>query len=324
MALPRAVTALGLAGALTLPAGQVPASVGEAVTISVPGGRLAGTLLMPSAPPRPPVVLLIAGSGPINRDGNVEGGSGTSDSLKLLAEALGDRGIATLRYDKRGVGLSRAAAGREQDLRFETMAEDAAGWITRLRNDPRFATVIVVGQGEGSLLGMLAARAARADGFVSLSGPARRASDLLRDQLRPQVGTMPGLWDASERVLARLEAGETTADVPQALASLYRPAVQPYLISWFSYLPSEEIARLQVPVLIVQGGTDIQVPVGEVEGLRGASPGAVVEVIDGMNHVLKVVSADVKEQIASFTDPSMPVAPALPAAIARFAKAVRH
>lgn len=314
---------LMLAGSLAaVSRSQAPVLPTDIMAIDVPGGRLSGTLTRPAPAARPPVVLLIAGSGPVNRDGNLEGAPGTSDSLKLLAEALGDLGVATLRYDKRGVGASREAASAGQHFQFETMVEDAAAWITRLRNDARFTTVTVVGQGEGSLIGMLAARAARADGFVSLSGPSRRASDLLRDQLRPQLSGSAGAMEATERVLARLEAGETVTDVPPALASLFRPAVQPYLVSWFGYLPTEEIARLRMPVLIVQGGTDIQVPASEADGLLAASPGASIERIAGMNHVLKRVGADVPAQLESFGDPEMPVVPALPDAIAGFARRV--
>jgi hypothetical protein len=106
------------------------------------------------------------------------------------------------------------------------------------------------------------------------------------------------------------------------LDSLFRRAVQPYLVSWFSFLPTEEIARLRVPVLIVQGGTDIQVPAAEADGLLAARPGASIERIAGMNHVLKRAGADVPAQLESFGDPTMPVVPALPDAIAGFAHRV--
>jgi fermentation-respiration switch protein FrsA (DUF1100 family) len=141
---------------------------------------------------------------------------------------------------------------------------------------------------------------------------------LIRTQLRPQLPAE--LWAESERILAALEAGNTTDSVPPSLAVLYRPSVQPYLISWFRYDPASEIAQLQVPVLIVQGTTDIQVTVAEAEALGRAKPDAELVVLEGMNHVLKLVPADPAKQQASYSDPSLPVAPELIDRIAAFVR----
>jgi hypothetical protein len=316
--------ALLLTGGLAIPVGgQVSAPAERQVSIDLSSGVLSGTLLVPPSPARAPVVLLIAGPGPTDRDGNPIGLPGKSNSLKLLAESLAAEGIATLRYDKRGIGRSRGVGLTESQLRFEMMVEDAAALTSYLRNDEHFSTVTVAGHSEGSLIGMLAARAARADGFISIAGPARRGSDIIRDQLRPQAGMVPGLWDASETILSRLEAGSTVADVPAELTSLYRASVQPYMISWLRYTPSVEISRLSVPVLIVQGNTDIQVPVTEADLLLQARGDARIAVIGGMNHVLKSVPDDTAAQLASYADPTLPIAPDLPAAVATFVTSVR-
>jgi pimeloyl-ACP methyl ester carboxylesterase len=296
---------------------------GDPVEIAVPGGKVAGTLLMPAAATgKVPAALIIAGSGPTDRDGN-SALAGRNDSLRRLAEALADAGVASLRYDKRGLGGSAVSGLSEADLRFETFVQDAASWVSFLRNDPRVSTITVLGHSEGALIGMLAARAARADGFVSIAGPGQRASDLLRAQLTPQLAALPELAAASEAVLASLEAGETTTALPAlpALAQLFRPSVQPYLISWFTYRPTEAIARLAVPVLIVQGTTDIQVPVTEAEALGRAKPDARLTIVPGMNHVLKLAS-DPTQQRASYGDPSLPIAPALAEAMTGFVRAV--
>lgn len=286
----------------------------EPVTLDTPTGTIHGTLVNPAGEGPHPVALLIAGSGPTDRDGNNALLPGPNDSLKLLAQALAARGIASLRYDKRGIAESAAAAPSEADLRFETYAEDAAAWVRQLRDDDRFTSVTVIGHSEGSLIGMLAAD--EADAFVSVAGIARPASDVLRTQLRTQLP--PDLWDESERILATLKAGETTTDVPQAIFALYRPSVQPYLISWLRYDPAEKIARLDVPVLIAQGTTDIQVGLGEAEALKQAQPEAELLIIEGMNHVLKPVPADPAQQQASYSDPTLPVVPELVERIARF------
>ena len=151
----------------------------------------------------------------------------------MLADALAAEGVASLRYDKRGIGESRAAGPRESDLRFDRYVKDAAGWITQLRADTRFSRVIVAGHSEGSLIGMLAANKAHADAFVSIAGVAHRASDVLRDQLRPQIGSMPTLWEASESVLKALESGTMVDPLPP---SLQRPGLPPANVQPYEFV----------------------------------------------------------------------------------------
>ena len=296
--------------------------VEHAVRLETSTGTLHGSLLLPPTAGPYPLVLLHAGSGPTDRNGNSAAIRGANNSLKLLTEALAAQGIASVRYDKRGVAASVAAAPSESELRFDTYVEDAAAWIRQLRTDSRFRSVVVLGHSEGSLIGMLAAERARADAFISLAGPARRASDVLREQLRPQLPAE--LWQHSERILAELEQGRTTADVPPALAPLYRPSVQPYLISWFRYIPAEEIQRVPGPVLIVQGTTDVQVSVSEAHALQQARPDAELAVIEGMNHVLKLVPQDAAQQSASYSNPALPIAPALVERVGSFVTSVQR
>jgi uncharacterized protein len=277
----------------------------EAIDLVTEGGTIHGTLLLPAARTPVPVALIIAGSGPTDRDGNSPLLPGQNNSLRLLAEGLAEQGIASVRYDKRGIAASTPAATSEAELRFDTYVDDAAAWVRMLSSDPRFSGVTLVGHSEGSLIGMRAAQLAPAAAYVSLAGISRPASDVLRDQLRPQLP--PDLWAESERVLTRLEAGQLVDSVAPVLVSLYRPSVQPYLISWFAYRPAEEIARLSVPVLIAQGTTDIQVGVAEAHALHAARPDAELLIVEGMNHVLKEVPADLVRQQASYGDPHLPV-----------------
>ena len=292
--------------------------VAEPVWLEAPTGTVYGTLLLPEGAGPHPAALLIAGSGPTDRDGNTMGLPGKNNSLRYLAEALAGCGVATVRYDKRGIGESQAAAPSEADLRFETYVDDAAAWIRQLQADPRFASVAVVGHSEGSLIGMLAAEQAGAARLVSLAGLARPAPEVLRDQLRPRLPVE--LWQASERILETLEAGQTTAaeDVPPALLMLYRPSVQPYLISWFRHHPTAIVARLTLPILLVQGTTDIQVDVEEAEALHRAQPEARLALIEGMNHVLKAVPGDLAQQQSSYFDPALPLAPGLADEVCEF------
>lgn len=307
------MTRLPILAALVLAAAplaaQAPAE--EAVRLATPTGVLHGTLTLPTTAGPHPVALIISGSGPTDRNGNIAG-MRPNESLRRIAEGLAAHGIASLRYDKRAIGESGAAAppgATETDLRFEHYVDDAARWIAQLRGDPRFTRVDVIGHSEGSLVGMLAARAGAADRFVSIAGMGRPMGRVLRDQLRPQVP--PELYGRAEAVLTSLEAGRTQSDFPAELAGIFRGEIQPYMISVLRYDPAVEIARLAVPTLIVQGTTDLQVKVAEAEALVAARPAAKLVVIEGMNHVLKAVSGDLAQQWPSYSDPALPLAPGL-------------
>jgi pimeloyl-ACP methyl ester carboxylesterase len=298
---------------LAAPAGDQP------IALETASGTVAGSLRLPAGVGKAPVVLIIAGSGPTDRDGNSAMIPGRNDSLRMLAEALAQAGLASVRYDKRGIGASRSAAPDESQLRFDTYVEDAAAWIAKLKADPRFSSVAVIGHSEGALIGMLAAERAGASAYVSLAGVAEGPGALLRKQLAGKLP--PPLAADNERILASLEQGKTVAEVPPALAAMYRPSVQPYLISWMRYVPSARIAALRMPVLIVQGTTDIQVDAGQAQALKAARPDAALAIIPGMNHVLKDVPADPQRQMASYGDPSLPLHPRLAPAIAGFLRA---
>lgn len=290
------------------------ASIEQPIALRTASGTIVGTLALPAAGGRMPVALIIAGSGPTDRDGN--GPALKNDSLRLLAHGLAEAGVASVRYDKRGVAGSVPAAASEAELRFETYVDDAAGWLAMLRADKRFSTLNVIGHSEGALIGMLAAKAAKADAYVSVAGVARSAADVLRTQLAPTLP--PTLDKESERILSALESGREAGNVPPALTALYRPSVQPYLISWFKYVPATALKDLEMPVLIVQGGTDLQVAISEAELLRKAKPAAQMLLVPGMNHVLKMAPADMARQGAAYSDPTLPLAPSVVPAIADF------
>jgi len=193
-------------------------------------------------------------------------------------------------------------------------------WCEQLRKDRRFSAVIIAGHSEGSLIGMLAAKRCNAAGFISIAGAGRAAADILRTQLAGKLP--PELATQSDAILKNLEAGKTTDDPPAALAALYRSSVQPYLISWFRYDPAKSIAALTVPVLIVQGTTDLQVSVDDAKRLAAANPKAKLLLIEGMNHVLKEVPPDREKQMASYSDPKLLLAPDFLAGVVEFVRKV--
>lgn len=304
----------------------------EAVKLETSSGNLYGTLLLPQSKRKMPVVLLIAGSGPTDRDGNSPLLKGANNSLKLLAEGLAGKGIASLRYDKRGIGesgkdmlLAAKNTGkmpREEDLNFDNFIDDAVLWGQKLRGDKRFSAVAIAGHSEGSLIGIVAAQKMKADAFISIAGAGRPVGQILLEQLKQQLP--PDLMKTSEAIISQLAAGKTVESVPPALNIVFRRSIQPYMISWLRLDPAKEIAKLSIPVLITQGTTDIQATVQDVKLLAAANLSAKVLMIDGMNHVLKNVSSDSDKQLASYSDPILPVVPELIDEISRFVnKAIR-
>ena len=289
------------------------------IELKTPTGTLHGTLLIPPGAKQPTAVaLIISGSGPTDRDGNSPLLPGKNNSLKMVAEALAASGIASVRYDKRGIAASMAAATREADLRFPHYVDDATKWLQDLAADKRFSSLMVVGHSEGSMIGIMAAQRAPVSRVISLAGAGRPITAVLEEQLRRQMGSGP-LLDQALSILKTLAEGRTVDTVPPMLLALYRPSVQPYLISWITIDPAEEIARLKVPVLVVQGSTDVQTSLADAERLAKGNPAATLAVIDGMNHVLKEVR-EPSQQMASYGNPSLPLHPRLIERLAAFVR----
>jgi hypothetical protein len=261
------------------------------------------------------VALLIAGSGPTDRDGNNPEG-GHNDALKKLAQVLARNGIASLRYDKRGVAASRAATPDEKDLSVERYVADVEGWAKLLRAAPRFNRLILIGHSEGALIASLAAPASQADALVSIAGPAYPIGQVLDMQLAMRLP--PPLLAESRHILANLIRGKLQPQVPQELQAIYRPSVQPYLISLLRQDPAENFAALQMPALIVQGTHDAQVSPDNAELLKQAKPDAELALIPGMNHIMRITPAAWNEQVASYNDPKLPLARALGERIVAF------
>jgi pimeloyl-ACP methyl ester carboxylesterase len=302
---------------------QGPDQGGELLMLETSTGKIAGTLLMPKATGAVPLAVIIPGSGPTDRNGNSPLIPGANNGLRLLAEGLAAHGIASLRYDKRGVGASAAASLSEAQLRFDNSADDAAAWVDRLRQDPRFSTITIVGHSEGALVGLLAAQKSATDGYVSIAGAGRPADKILREQLSKQLP--PDLLAVATRALDKLAAGSLVDSVPRQLLALYRPSVQPYLISWLKINPQTEIAKLTIPVLITQGTLDAQVPESDAKLLAAAQPKAKLIIVDGMNHVMKRAAPDQASQTKSYGDPTLPIPSELIDGISAFIKTVpRH
>jgi uncharacterized protein len=280
-------------------------------------GKLRGSLSIPVTKKKMPVVLIIAGSGPTDRNSNIPK-MVNSNSYKILADSLLQYGIASLRYDKRGIAESKDAAGKEEDFRFIDMVNDAAEWIALLKKDKRFSSVIVLGHSEGSFVGMMGANKVSVDKYISVAGPGSPAQDVIRKQLQAQPKNIRDAWIP---MIDTLATGQKLRYVPAEMYSLFRPSVQPYLIDWFRYDPRIEIAKLTIPVLIVNGTTDIQVGIDDANNLHIACRQSKLVLVEGMSHLLKDGPADRDKNIALYNSiPNEPVKTGLVQAIVQFIK----
>jgi pimeloyl-ACP methyl ester carboxylesterase len=278
-------------------------------------GTIEGTLLVPESCGSIPVVLIVPGSGSSTRDG------GAPKMYRLLAETLAAKGIASLRYDKAGIGASANAAPPMSEFLFERGAHDVAKLVEALHGDVRFSRVLVAGHSEGSELGILAASHAKVDAFVSIAGAGRPIGIILREQLAKNLGDEELLAKANE-IIAALERGERVpaSQVPQNLRNLFDPTLQPYMISWMKHDPAKDLAAAPIPrVLVVQGTTDVQVTTKDAELLAAARADAELVLVEGMNHTLKAATGDTgAEQKAAYTDGRLPLVPAFVDAISAF------
>lgn len=262
-----------------------------------------------------PLVLIIPGSGPTDRDGNNV--IMQTNTYRLLAEKLAENGISSLRYDKSGIGKSTSEV-KEMDLRFEDNVTQVTAWIDFL-NKKKLNKIVLLGHSEGSLIGMLAAQEREVAGLISMEGTGRTIDVVITEQITEQA---PQFLDETKEILEQLKKDEIVSDIPQELASIFRESVQPYIISWIKYDPKKEIGHLAIPVLIVHGTTDIQVTEEDANLQKEGNPKAQFAMIEGMNHILKTAPLDKNENIKTYYNPKLPLHPELVPVIVEFVKKI--
>ena len=298
------------------------AAAAASVSITAPGpkGALAGTLL--DAGKGTPVVLMIPGSGPTDRDGNNPMGV-TAAPYRMLAEALATKNVSTVRIDKRGMFGSKAAVADGNAVTIEDYAADAHAWIDAIRQRTGAKCVWVLGHSEGGLVALASAQQARnICGLILISAPGRKMGTIIREQLQSNPANGP-LIPQAFAALDSLEAGKPadTTGMAAPLLVLFSPKVQPFLMNLLKQDPAGLAAKVKLPMIIVQGDNDLQVSVTDANALHAAQPKSDLVVVAGMNHVLKDVPAnDSKANLAAYGDPSLPVDARLVDSIADFVK----
>ena len=292
------------------------------VVVECEWGNISATIDMPDAG-SDTAVLIVAGSGPTDRNGNSGAGLNTY-SYKMLGETLAHSGYAVMRYDKRGIGGSPIPAEDVPNLVFEDYIDDARVCAKFLRAEG-FERVIVAGHSEGGLIALqlAAEEACCLDGVVLLCAPGYNMAEILNFQLSQQlVPAYMGLMVKSTAIINSLKAGRMVAqeDIPAELMSLFHPTVQPFIISNMRYEPTELAAKCRVPMFIVSGGRDIQVSVSNGERLHGTNPAAEHRMFENMTHVLKDAdTSDRMMQVMSiYTNANLAITEALAPAIVEF------
>ena len=274
-------------------------------------GPIDAYLTVPANVEKPPVALLIAGSGSTDHDGN--GPKLKPATLKKLSEQLVARNIATLRYDKRGAGGWKKEFGRPEDFRFKDLVDDAASLVDYLRGSGKFSRIAVVGHSEGGLVGILTANRVPLDRLVLLATSARKQGDLLKAQLEKQLP--PEKLEPIEKAIDAIMAGQIVDPPPEGLA--IAPVMQPSIASAFNEDPIDPLKKVNVPTLVIAGGRDRQLARVDFLALTAADFAAKSLWLPNMNHVLVDVS-DEADDVASYDQAERPLDPALTDTVANF------
>jgi pimeloyl-ACP methyl ester carboxylesterase len=296
------------------------AAISSLVTVPGPNGKLEGTLVNAGA--KAPIAVIIPGSGPTDRDGNNPLGV-TAAPYRLLADALAERGVSTIRADKRGLFGSKSAIPDANKVTIADYAADAHRWAALARTTSGNRCAWLLGHSEGALIALAAAQTPEGlCGVILVAAPGRKLGDVLREQLRANLANVPVLASALAAIDS-LEAGKLvdTADMNPALLPLFAPQVQPFLIDLMSKDPALLASRIRAPILIIQGGRDLQVSPADAERLHKAQPTSRLSLFPEMNHVLKRVATDDRAaNLAAYSNSALPIEPGLADAIAEFVK----
>ena len=285
----------------------------DTLLLKVNGIKINSVLTVPKTENQVPLAIFIAGSGPTDLDGNNP--VMKNNSLRYLSDALVTSNIATLRFDKYGIAGSADSNFDESKLTFDNYVNDVISIIEQMKSRG-FSNIYIVGHSEGSLIGMAAIQKAKVNGFISVAGAGFPADEILKTQLKPKLP--PDLFNLTVNLIDSLKNGFQVKSAPQSLYSLFRPSVQPYLISWFKYSPVDLMSKLKCSSLILQGDKDLQISIADAQNLANASKNGKLVIIKNMNHVLKTVTGDAQENYAAYSNPELPVNPELAKAIIDF------
>ena len=302
------------------------------VTIPAAGFTIAGTLTLPPGASgsagrlRHPTIVLVAGSGPVDRDALVAG----IPIFTQLAGELAKRGFMVLRYDKRGVGQS---GGRTETATLQDYADDLVAivrWLDR-RDDVDEKRLAIAGHSEGGAIAMLAAvREKKIKAVALIAAPGATGAELILEQQRHQLDLLK-VSDAerAEKIALQKKIQQavlTGQGIDGLPPQIQKQADTPWFRSLLAFDPAQVMPRVSQPLLIIQGDLDVQVPphhadkLGDLARARKKNPGAEVLHIPGINHLLIPATTGEVQEYQTLKDRT--VSGQVPVAIADWLKKI--
>lgn len=269
----------------------------EDYSVMKENGVISASLMMPKGD-KVPVVLIIGGSGPMTK-------AGIANGFILLADALKREGIATISYDKVAAGGSIVTDFKESDATIEYYVQDAKLVVDKIKKDKRFSKVYIAGHSQGSLVAALVAKNTDIDGIISLAGPGRKIGDVIIEQLKRNPYNTEEILSEGKAIMDKLEKGENVKEIPEYYKYLFKESVHNLMRSWLPLSPADEYASLNIPVLIIQGGNDIQISLEDAKILDKVAKDSKLVILDKMSHVLKDVENE--NDISIYKDNEAPI-----------------
>ena len=283
----------------------------EEILIKNDSIELPGTLTY--ATEKSPLIIWVHGSGNVDRNGN-QLPMIKANYIKQLRDSINKEGISFYSYDKRTANKNNVVFMMKNGVDFKDFADDVQKVVTHFKNEKRFTSITLIGHSQGSLVAMLASK--DIDKYISVAGPSKSADKAIIKQIQEKAPFLDSITKAHFKELK--ETGEIKVVNPMLLSIFAKPN-QSFLNSWMQYNPSEEIKKLTIPVLIIQGDKDIQVQVSDAEALHEANQNSELLVIKNMNHVLKNIEKE-EDNLASYYSADFSISKKLIETIIQFVK----
>ena len=259
-----------------------------------------------------PLVIWVHGSGNIDRNGNQAGAMINANYIQQFREEINKNDIAFLSYDKRTANAKNLKYIKKEGVVFKDLINDVDEVINYFSSDERFTQIILIGHSQGSVIAMSILD--NVDKYISLAGPSESVDKVITKQITNQSKDLGKITEAHFKELK--ETGKIK-EVNPFLMSIFAPVNQSFIKSWMAYNPSEIIADVEIPTLIINGDKDLQVPIDDAKTLHEALKSSELVIIKNMNHVLKEVENDADNR-NSYISADFPISKELIQVISEF------
>ena len=271
---------------------------------------LAGTLTYTKAVT--PLIIWVHGSGNVDRNGNQAGANVKANYIKQFRDSITKNKIAFYSFDKR-----TANPKNKQHLSntlFNDFVSDINIVVDHFKDDKRFSGITLIGHSQGSLIALLASE--HIEKYISLAGPSKRIDFMIEEQV---AKNSPMVLDTVKGHFKELRETGDIKYVNPLLVQIFSRKNLPFLKSWMHYSPVEEIKKITIPILVINGTRDFQVTVQEARAMHKANPMAELVIIENMNHVLKNIEQD-EDNFKSYYTPDFSLSEKLIETVITFVK----